>query len=106
MLVQNKQVKLKTSLDKIQVDVLVNINLGRLKSTESTARGRAQDTGDVALVPSPSVGQQRSVVYSSCLRMRIRPYYTISLFNRRQKMVEAWASQPSIRSLLLAYLHA
>ena len=33
---------------------------GRLKSTESTACGRAKDTRDVTLVPSPSVDQSRS----------------------------------------------
>ena len=38
------------------------MEVGRLKSTESSARGRAKDIGGVALAPFPSDGQQRSVV--------------------------------------------
>jgi hypothetical protein len=49
------QVKRETSLAKVRG------NPGRLKATEPTARGRAHDTGDATLVPSPSVGQQRRV---------------------------------------------
>jgi hypothetical protein len=49
------QVKRETSLAKI------GHKTGRLKATEPTARGRARDTGDATLIPSPSVGQQRRV---------------------------------------------
>jgi hypothetical protein len=45
------QVKLETSLDKIPE--------GRSKSTEPTARGRAQDMRGASQAPLPSVGQQR-----------------------------------------------
>ena len=60
---RKRQVKTETSLDKIQ-DRKV---LGRSKSTESPARGRAKDAGDVTLVPLKSKfsgGQQRSGIHT------------------------------------------
>lgn len=49
---RKQQVKRETTVDKI--------GNGRLKSTERTARGRANDAGDVSLVPSLSVRQSGS----------------------------------------------
>ena len=45
------QVKRETSLAK------VGRQIGRRKATEPAARGRAYDTGDATLVPSPSADQ-------------------------------------------------
>ncbi len=59
------QVKRKTSLGKICSRAAASCKAGgRLKPTEPSARGRAKDTGGVALAPSPSDGQQRSAVYT------------------------------------------
>jgi len=46
-----RQVKRETSLAKVRR------KMGRPKATESAARGRAHDTGDATLIPSPSAGQ-------------------------------------------------
>jgi hypothetical protein len=50
-----REVKSDTRLDKIRSDDA----LGRLKSTERSAGGTAEDTGDASQVPSPSERQRR-----------------------------------------------
>ena len=84
---RKRQVKTETSLDKIQ-DRKV---LGRSKSTESPARGRAKDAGDVTLVPLKSKfsgGQQRSGIHtrrkvSKELTVPSRPF--VPVVDRNQK---------------------
>lgn len=66
---RKRQVKRKTSLGKVAPS---RRRHGRLKPTESPARGSAQDTGDVTLVPSPSGDQQRSVVHTARKRAGLR----------------------------------
>ncbi len=66
---QKRQVKRETSLGKVTPS---RRRGGRLKPTESPARGSAQDTGDVTLVPSPSGDQQRSVVHTARKRAGLR----------------------------------
>ena len=59
------RVKRKTSLGKICSQAATSRLVGgRLKPTELSASGMAQDTGGVTLAPSSSDSQQRSVVYT------------------------------------------